>query len=241
MICVIQDPGKAMGYAMNRRADFNAAGKAVTLYTAERPDAPLIVLNNFAGDGGGVVKAMEKIGCPGCHLLSVGNLRWDHDMTPWYCPPLSPEDTPCTGGADAYLESLLNEILPEALSRIGGTPGFIGVAGYSLAGLFALYAMYRTDRFSRAASMSGSLWFPEFREYATSHDMMRTPDKLYLSLGDREAQTRDPLLKTVRDNTEYLANYYRDQGIDTEYELNAGNHYKDAALRSAKGIAALLK
>lgn len=37
---------------------------------------------------------------------------------------------------------------------------FIGIAGYSLAGLFALYALYKTDVFTRVASMSGSLWFP---------------------------------------------------------------------------------
>lgn len=29
------------------------------------------------------------------HLASVGNLKWNHDMTPWYCDPLSPGDELC--------------------------------------------------------------------------------------------------------------------------------------------------
>ncbi len=219
----------------------NSAGKSASLYPAENPDSPLIVLNNYSDNGNSIVQAMKSAGCADCHLLTVSGLNWDHDMTPWYCPPLTEDDMPCTGGADEYLKILLDEILSETLSRIDGTPVFIGIAGYSLAGLFALYSMYRTERFSRAASMSGSLWFPDFKEYAVSHEMKKTPDKIYLSLGDKEAETRNSLLSTVQDNTEFLAEYYRGLGIDTEYELNEGNHYKDAALRSAKGIAALLK
>jgi len=226
---------------MKDKIDFSAAGKTATLYTADKGDAPLIVLNNYSGDGSSVAEAMNDIGCGDCSLLSVGNLQWDNDMTPWYCPPLSRNDTPCTGGAEEYLQILLNEILPETLSVLNGEPSFVGIAGYSLAGLFALYAMYCTDRFSRIASVSGSLWYPDFREYATSHEIYGKPERLYMSLGDREAKTRNPGLKAVQDNTEYLAGYYRDKGIETVFELNEGNHFKDAALRSAKGIAAILK
>ena len=89
--------------------------------------------------------------------------------------------------------------------------------------------------------MFGSLWFPEFKEYAVSHKLKNKPDKLYLSLGDKEVMTRNPALKTVQDNTGFLADYYRENGIYTEFEINEGNHFKDADLRSAKGIAALLK
>ena len=67
------------------------------------------------------------------------------------------------------------------------------------------------------------------------------PDKLYLSLGNKEAKTRNKLLTTVQDNTEAFAAYYRELGIDVTYELNPGNHFKDAALRSARGIKAILE
>ena len=223
------------------KISFACGGKRAALYGSEQSAAPLIILNNYAGDGESVVSAMQEIDAPNCNLLVVGELNWDHDMAPWYCPPLSKNDTPCTGGADAYLDLLLTEILPTAEERIHGTPSFIGIAGYSLAGLFALYASYQCDAFDRVASVSGSLWFPDFKEYALTHEMRKRPEKLYLSLGDREARTRNSVLMTVQRNTEELAEHYRRLGLDVTWELNPGNHFKDAALRSAKGIKAILE
>lgn len=220
---------------------FECGWKKAALYCAEQADAPLIILNNFSGDGASVIRAMEEIGTPDCHLLVVGNLNWDHDMTPWYCPPTSENDTPCTGGADEYLELLLTRIIPQARTMLQSEPRFTGIAGYSLAGLFALYALYQCDEFDRAASMSGSLWFPDFKEYVLSHELRKRPEKLYLSLGDREAKTRNPYLKTVQDHTEQIVAHYKETGLDVTWELNQGNHFKDAALRSAKGVKAILE
>lgn len=69
--------------------------------------------------------------------------------------------------------------------------------------------------------------------------MLRKPDRLYLSMGDKEKKTRHPLLRTVQDNTEALVKHYRQLGIGVTFELNPGNHFQDAALRSAKGIIAI--
>lgn len=49
------------------------------------------------------------------------------------------------------------------------------------------------------------------------------------------------VLKTVRDNTEEIVRYYKEAGLNVVYELNPGNHFKDAEIRSAKGIIALLR
>ena len=225
----------------NEKKMFRIEGKQATLYCSPQPDKPLILLNNYAGDGEEVVKAMREIDAPDCNLLVVGNLMWDHDMTPWYCPPLSEKDTPYTGGADEYLNLLLTQIIPQARTMLQGKPRFTGIAGYSLAGLFALYAMYQCDAFDRVASMSGSLWFQGFKEYVMSHGLKKRPEKLYLSLGDKEAKTKNPYLKAVQDNTEQIVSHYEQMGLDVTWELNSGNHFKDVALRSAKGIKALLE
>ena len=214
--------------------------KEAALYHAKEAGRPLIILNNYTGDGSSVLEAAGNLGGKDFNLLCVGNLNWDHDMSPWYCPPLSPDDPPCTGGADEYLKLLLEEILPECLKRVDGTPTHISIAGYSLAGLFALYALYHTDVFKRAASMSGSLWFPDFKEYVFSHEMKRKPEKLYLSLGDKEARARNQYLRKVQENTESIAGHLQEAGIDVTFELNPGNHFRDAALRSAKGILAIV-
>lgn len=217
------------------------SGKEAVLYSAVSENSPLVVLNNYSEDGSSVMQALREMNCPDLNLLCIGNLNWNHDMTPWYCHPLSKDDTPCTGGADEYLKLLLSEILPRAKELIKGTPSHTGIAGYSLAGLFALYAMYRCDVFDRAASMSGSLWFPKFKDYVLENSMKRTPDKLYLSLGDKEAKTKHQLLKTVQDNTQTIAEHYRQLEIDLTFELNSGNHFKDEAIRSAKGIMAIIR
>ena len=219
---------------------FEAGGKKAALYQGREKHSPLILLNNYSGEGEPVIQALRGIDAPDCSLLVVSNLSWDHDMTPWYCPPVTKNDPPCTGGADDCLDLLLTKILPEARSMLNGDPCFTGIAGYSLAGLFALYAMYRCDAFDRAASISGSLWFPEFREYVLTHEMKKRPDKLYLSLGDKEDKTRNAALKTVRDNTEQIVSYYERLGLDVTWELNPGNHFRDAGIRSAKGIKAIL-
>ena len=218
---------------------FSVSGKEITLYPATLADRPLIVLNTYTGDGELVMREVGKISAEDVNVLVIGNLDWNHDMTPWYCPPLSADDTPATGGADEYLELLLSEILPKARTLVCGNPTRTCIAGYSLAGLFALYAMYRCDTFECAASISGSLWFPDFLEFATGRNMLRKPDRIYLSLGDKEKKTRHQLLKTVQDNTEALAKHYRQLGIEVTFELNPGNHFRDAALRSAKGMIAI--
>ena len=219
---------------------FETGGKQAALYQSGEKNSPLILLNNYSDEGASVIQAMREMDTPDCSLLVVSNLNWDHDMAPWYCPPVTANDAPFTGGADDYLDLLLTKILPEARSLLPGTPRFIGIAGYSLAGLFALYAMYRCDVFDRVASMSGSLWFPDFREYVFTHGMKKRPDKLYLSLGDKEAKTRNELLKSVQEKTEQIVSHYRQLGLDVTWELNPGNHFRDAALRSAKGIKAIL-
>lgn len=219
---------------------YTADGREVTLYTADSENRPLVVLNNYSGDGSSVVKALAEIKCPQLNLLCAGNLKWNHDMTPWSCPSLFAEDDPCTGGADDYLRLLISDIIPKAKEQVRGVPSRIGIAGYSLGGLFALYACYNCDVFDCAASVSGSLWFPGFKDYVFNRSMGKVPDKVYLSLGDAEAKTKHPMLKTVRDSTEEIVGHYRKLGLNVTWELNPGNHFRNAALRSAKGIAAII-
>ena len=215
-------------------------GKEATLYLARGFDRPLIILNSYSENGNPViVRIREIMEDADFNLLNIGNLEWHHDMTPWPSPPLSKDDVPCTGGADAYLNILATKIIPEAKRMVKGIPVHTGIVGYSQAGLFALYTTYQCDEFDFVASISGSLWFPGFREYALSHSMKKRPEKVYISLGDAEARTRNPILKTVQENTEAIVTHLEGQGMDITYELNPGNHFRDEDVRIAKGILAV--
>ena len=227
------------GYCLNKEK-FNIKDKVITLYKSSETNAPLIVFNTFEGDSEDVYQALQNTGCTFLNLLVVGNIDWNHDMSPWYMPSIYSKEKSFSGGAEEYLRLLIDDILPKAKEMIEGEPKFIGIAGYSLAGLFAVYAMYKTDVFDRVASMSGSLWFYDFIEYCKRNDCRKLPDKIYFSLGDKEANTRNPVLKTVEDNTRELAEYFKKLGSEVIFELNPGNHFTDTILRSAKGIKAIL-
>lgn len=100
--------------------------------------------------------------------------------------------------------------------------------------------MYKSDVFDKAASMSGSLLFPNFKEYCLSNRMNKLPNKIYFSLRDKEAKTRNPILKTVEDNTRELAKYFKSQGSEVIFEINQGNHFNDVTLYCANEIKSIL-
>ena len=219
---------------------FTISGRAVSIFTYTEPEAPIIYLNTFSGEGQKVFEAAQAAGCSPFTLVAVSDLGWNHDMVPWDSPPAFKSAAPFTGGADDYLRLLTEEIIPTAERELPGKPQWRGIVGYSLAGLFALYTVYRTDLFSRVGSMSGSLWFPGMKEYILSHEPKRRPDCMYLSLGDKESKTRNPILRSVRKNTEEIRAFYQAKGIDTVFQLNPGNHYTHAVDRTAAGLCWLL-
>ena len=220
---------------------FSVGGKTVSVFLANEPASPVIYLNTVSNEGQQVFEAAQAASRSPFTLVSISNLDWNHDMVPWDSPPVFRNAESCTGGADDYLRHLTTEIIPTAEKELAGVPSWRGIAGYSLAGLFALYAIYQTDMFSRVGCMSGSLWFPGFKEYIFSHEPKSRPDCIYFSLGDKEAKTRNPILKTVQENTEEIRAFYQSKGIDTVFQLNPGNHFVQGIERTIAGIQWLLR
>ena len=221
-------------------SSFTIAEKGVDIFPSTETTAPTIYLNTFSGEGQKIYEAARAANYPQFALVAISDLDWNHDMAPWDRPAAFKNGEPFIGGADDYLRLLVEEIMPRAEKELSGPPAWRGIAGYSLAGLFALYAIYRTDVFSRVGCMSGSLWFPGFKEYVFSHEPKRRPDCIYFSLGDKEAKTRNPILKTVQENTEEIQAFYRSKGIDTVFQLNPGNHFVQGIERTIAGIQWLL-
>lgn len=218
---------------------FNTDNKKITLYPALAENKPVIYLTTYNDDGGEVYDELQKQGYPDFTLVTVSGLNWEAELSPWAAGNLFKYSEMFTGGADAYLQFLTQQVLPQAEAGLNGIL-WRGLAGYSLAGLFTVYALYKTDLFSRAASMSGSLWYPGFKGFALQSALCKTPQHLYFSLGDKEARARNQYLKTVQQCTEELAAHYHSLGINTCYELNPGGHYRNIIKRSAAGIKWLL-
>jgi len=230
-----------MGLRNARQQTVTIDGKKITVYPSAVSDMPVLYLNTFAEEEGArVYQTLCNSGCPDFTFVVISGLEWNHDMALWDIPPVSKNDVPYTKGADEYLQFMIDNVIPGAEKYISGNITWRGLAGYSLAGLFAVYSMYRTTLFSRIASVSGSLWFPDFKEYVFSQEPARKPEYLYFSLGNRECKTKNPYLKTVQENTERIAAFYQKRGIDTILCMNMGGHFKDTAARTAAGIQWLL-
>ena len=207
-------------------------GKTVSVWPGSQPGAPAVYLNTYGEEGGQVRAEMDKLGCPDCSLVAVSGLDWDKDLSPWPAPAVRRGEEPFAGGAAEYLAWMTGALLP-------GTPCWEGLAGYSMAGLFAVWALGRTHVFRRGASMSGSLWYPGIREYLMAHPPR--PDCLYFSLGSKESKTRNPVMAAVEENTRAIEAFCQGQGITTTFQLNPGNHFRDTAARTAAGIAWMLE
>lgn len=136
---------------------FTIGSKIVSIFPSTEPEALIIYLNIFSGKGQKIFETAQATGYPPFTLLAISDLDWNHDMAPWDSPPAFKNADSCTGGADNYLRLLTEEIIPTAKKEITGMASWRGIAGYSLARLFAMYAIYQTDLFSRVGSISGSL------------------------------------------------------------------------------------
>lgn len=169
-------------------------------------------------------------------LVAVNGVDWDDNLSPWPAPKAFRNGNDFSGGADAYLKELTEDIVPAVEAKLGFTPRSRMIAGYSLAGLFALYALYRTDIFSRAASMSGSLWYDGFLGFMEQNSPMRLPEKVYFSLGDRESKIKNRRFAAVEECTVKAYNLMQSLGTNTLFEWNTGNHYVNVPERIAKGL-----
>ena len=214
--------------------------RTVDVYPGEKADSPVIYLNTYADVDQSMYQDIRARSGRDFSLVTISKLTWNHDMSPWAAGPISKRDAAFTGGADDYLKLLTDEIVPAAEAALPGRPAWRGLAGYSLAGLFAFYALYRTEAFSRAACMSGSFWFEGFADFVRSHTMKRKPDCVYFSLGDAESSTRNPILNVVQRRTEEIEALCRAQGIESTFVLNSGNHFHAVHQRTAAGIVWIL-
>ena len=226
--------------------EFNINNKIINVFCSntEIKELPVIILNTFNGEGKSVWEKCNELGANEFILVSIAKMSWNSDLTPWECPPLYKGDSKCLGCADNYLKEIENDIIPKIEKYITNTLNkqisYYGIAGYSLGGLFAFYSGFKTDRFKRIASASGSLWYPNFLEYVKSHKLNDNIDKIYFSLGNKEAKSKIEILSTVEDKTKEIYEYVS-ESINSIYEENEGNHFKGGVLRMAKGIKWILE
>ena len=130
----------------------------------------------------------------GVSLVSVGVDLWEENFSPWCAPRVFAKGPNFGDGAQKTLDTLINQVIPWAESELTEPPAYRVLVGYSLAGLFSLWAGVTqagapqqvargcqpddvssqpgapyvdapTATFQRIGAVSGSFWFPGLLDY----------------------------------------------------------------------------
>ena len=176
------------------------------------------------------IEAIKKMSDKPFSLVAFMIKDWNQELTPWAAPAVFGK-VPFGSGAEKTLEFITSRLLPEVQENI---PHLI-LGGYSLAGLFALWVGYQTDKFDGIVAASPSVWFPKWIEYATDNKPLAK--SIYLSLGDKEEKAKNPVMAQVGNAIRRQNELLTGQMDNTILECNPGNHFVDSEKRTAKGFA----
>lgn len=200
----------------------------------------------------------------GVSLVNIGVDLWEENFSPWCAPRVFAKGPNFGDGAQKTLDTLIDQVIPWTESELTEPPAYRMLVGYSLAGLFSLWAGVsqqvargcqpddvssqpgvspQVATFQRIGAVSGSFWFPGLLDYVDQQLSGGVVDltHAYLSLGDREARTPNPQIMHVRENAELLASKLENAGITSTFELNRGNHFQNVEGRMQKALDWLVK
>lgn len=205
----------------------------MTVYEYGNPAAEIVLIQPVDEQDLSVIEnevnEIKRLSKTNFYLLAIKIDKWNDQLSPWPAPALFGKDNFGEGAKDT---------LEEILSLCADKDKTYIIGGYSLAGLFALWAAYQTDVFHAVAAASPSIWFLGFVDYMKNSEIKA--DKIYLSLGDKEEKTRNPVMASVGDCIREANVLLQKKGITTVLEWNQGNHFKDSDIRTAKAFAWVL-
>ena len=131
----------------------------------------------------------------GVSLVNVGADLWEENFSPWCAPRVFAKGPNFGDGAQKTLDTLVNQVIPWTESELTEPPAYRVLVGYSLAGLFSLWAGVSQQvargcqpddalsqpgpssqpgaphvdapaaTFQRIGAVSGSFWFPGLLDY----------------------------------------------------------------------------
>ena len=151
--------------------------------------APIVYLLGDVADHS-PIQVPEGVG-----LVNVGVDLWEENFSPWCAPRVFAKGPNFGDGAQKTLDTLINQVIPWTESELTELPAYRVLVGYSLAGLFSLWAgvsqqvarVCQPDdvssqpgpssqpgaphvdalaaTFQRIGAVSGSFWFPGLLDY----------------------------------------------------------------------------
>jgi len=160
-------------------------------------------------------------------MIAVAIHDWQGELSPWSAPAIFGKHD--FAGNASVLLSELESFWDWFQCERQIESDQLYLCGYSLAGLFALWASCQTNLFEKVAAVSPSVWYMSFVDYLEQHPIYT--NAVYLSLGDRESNAKNKAMATVGTYFESVIKILQKQNIHLMYEYNPGNHFQDVELR----------
>lgn len=206
----------------------------------------------YRGDGGAGAPVIYLIDLPkhplaipspsaprASSVVTVPVRDWGRSLTPWTAEGLRAGDPPFAGEAAETIDELRDRVIPRLEERWGLAPSRRALCGYSLGGLFSLYAFLRDDRLAACGCVSGSLWYDRWLGYLEASTAPLEGRAVYLSIGKRESRSGPRRMRCVQENAERTAAILGRRGCTVAYDVGPGNHMQHQAERLAAALAAL--
>jgi len=149
-----------------------------------------------------IVVGLGYAGATPLSVMTMRNFELTHTLDADYIERTAKSPAPVTAeglaGAPGFLEFIRDELAPQIDEVYGGDPGDRALFGYSLGGLFTLWALLQEDSgFQRFIAGSPSLWWDrrglfeeEARRAAGAKDLAV---RVFVSAGEREEFPGGPL------------------------------------------------
>ena len=208
------------------------------VFATERPEVLLIqpsARHETKNDGiNREVKVLATTSTKGFAIVFFDTVEWAKALMPWQDEAVSRNEEVGKHAQDTlvYIEESL---VPWLHERFGKLPCIIG--GYSLGGLFALWAARQSAAFCAVAAVSPSLWIKGWADFADNRSL--NAQLAYVSLGNREEHCRNQCMARIGDcvRHEHLTLTEQIGTTATTLEWNNGGHFGEEAERTAKAFA----
>lgn len=219
----------------------NIGGRTCRFFGSDKPQRLLIQLS--ARHENPNLEKEARILCDLCPtpflLVAIELEDWMTELMPW--PDSNMSRDPIAGKrAPQTLDYILNILLPKIEEEYGPhitNPQNTILGGYSLGGLFSLWASTQTDRFLCIAAASPSVWIRDWNHFSKANLPMAK--RIYLSLGDREEHVKNQAISRVGDCLRDFFRLLKETLPETDCTLftESGNHFTDNPARLARAFS----
>lgn len=195
------------------------------IYVIDFPEHPFDIASVAAGRQSTIV------------TVPIGD--WNANLTPWPAKGIYRGEPDFGGNAGQTLSGLVGEVIPAIEQAAGLAPERRAICGYSLGGLFALYAFAHDARFGACACLSGSVWYEGWVDYLRELEFEGSGRFAFLSIGSKEKHAAPKILHHVQDQMGECADILRAHGCAAEFVVKRGSHMSFVQERFDAGLTAL--